>query len=50
MRRWAAIVDPPNWDTSFPSGGVRINEFGTNDGIEFMRDADLFGADPGSSS
>jgi hypothetical protein len=46
----AAVADPSNWGTSFPSGGVQINEFGTNDGAEFIRDADLFGADPGSSS
>jgi hypothetical protein len=46
----ANVVDPPNWGTLFPSGGVQINEFGTNDGAEFMRDAALSGADPGSSS
>jgi hypothetical protein len=50
LRPRAAAADPPNWDTSFPSGGVQINEFGMNDGVEFMRDAALSGADPGSSS
>jgi hypothetical protein len=45
-----AATDPPNWGTSFPFAGVQINEFGTNDGAEFMRDAALSGADPGSSS
>jgi hypothetical protein len=46
----ANAADPPNWGTSFPSGRVQINEFGTNDGVEFMRDAALFGTDPGSLS
>jgi hypothetical protein len=50
LRPRAAATDPPNWGTSFPSGGVQIYEFGTNDGAEFMRDAALSGADPGSSS
>jgi hypothetical protein len=46
----ANVADPPNWGTSFPYGGVQINEFGTNDGTEFMRDAALSGMDLGSSS
>jgi hypothetical protein len=50
MRPRAVATDLPNWGTSFPSGGIRINEFGTNDGAEFIRDAALSGADPRSSS
>jgi hypothetical protein len=50
MQPRAAAANPPNWGTSFPSGGVQINEFGMNDGTEFIRDAALSGADPGSSS
>jgi hypothetical protein len=50
LRPRANATDPPNWGTSFPSGGVQINEFGMNDGAEFMRDAALSGADLRSSS
>jgi hypothetical protein len=50
LRPRAAIANPPNWGTSFLSGGVRINEFGTNDGGDFIKDATLSGADPGSLS
>jgi hypothetical protein len=46
----AIAADPPNWGTSFPPAGVQINEFGTNDGVEFRRDATPSGANPGSSS
>ena len=41
---------PPTWGTSFPFGKVRINEFGTNDGVKFMRDAPLSSVDSGSLS
>jgi hypothetical protein len=47
LRSWATATNPPNWGTLFPYAGVQINEFGMNDGAEFMRDAVLFGADPG---
>ena len=50
LRSQAATANLPNWGTSFPSGGIQINEFGTNDGIEFMRDAALSSTGPGSSS
>ena len=46
----ATAVDPPKWGTLFPFGGVRINEFGTNDGAEFTRDVNLSSTDPGSSN
>jgi hypothetical protein len=38
LRPWANAIDPPNWGTSFPFGGVQINEFRTNDGAKFMRE------------
>jgi hypothetical protein len=50
LRPRVVATDPPNWGTSFPSGRVQINEFRTNDGAEFMRDAALSGTDLGSSS
>jgi hypothetical protein len=50
LRPRANAADPPNWGISFPSGRVQINKFGTNDGAEFMRDAALSSADPGSSN
>jgi hypothetical protein len=50
LRPRPAATDPPNWGTSFPSSGVQINKFGTNDGAEFMRYAAFSSADPGSSS
>jgi hypothetical protein len=50
LRPQAAATDPPNWGTLFLSNGVQINKFGMNDGVEFMRDAALSSADPGSSS
>ena len=50
LQPWAAAVDLPIWGTSFPSSGIQINEFGTSDGAEFMRDAALSSADLGSLS
>jgi hypothetical protein len=50
VRPRVTATDPLNWGTLFPFGGVRINEFGMNDGAEFIRDAALSGIDPGSSS
>jgi hypothetical protein len=48
MRPRVAAADPPNWDTLFPSGGVRINKFGTNDGAEYIKDAAFSSVDPRS--
>jgi hypothetical protein len=50
LRPWANARNPSNWGTLFPSTGVQINEFDTNDGVEFMKDATLSGADAGSWS